>query len=219
LRLVLDWDGTVTVRDSLVQVIERFGDPALLHELGPRVGVDLTLHKEIALEFEQVRAPLEEVVAWVLQHVEVRPGLRELAERSPLVISAGFHELIEPVLEREGVKLEVLANRVDSGPTGWRVRFRDEAACASCGEACKRGGLAGEPYVYVGDGYSDRCAGLAAERVFARDGLAHFLSSQGVAFEPFEDLSDIAAALDEPSTREGASAEAPSRRTRAEREL
>ena len=218
MRLVLDWDGTVTVRDSLVQVIERFGDPALLHELGPRVGVDLTLHKEIALEFEQVRAPLEEVVAWVLQHVEVRPGLRELAERSPLVISAGFHELIEPVLEREGVKLEVLANRVDSGPTGWRVRFRDEAACASCGEACKRGGLAGEPYVYVGDGYSDRCAGLAAERVFARDGLAHFLSEQGVAFEPFEDLSDIAAALDEPST-EGASAEAPSRQTFAEREL
>ena len=219
MRLVLDWDGTVTVRDSLVQVIERFGDPALLHELGPRVGVDLTLHEEIALEFEQVRAPLEEVVAWVLEHVEVRPGLRELAERSPLVISAGFHELIEPVLEREGVKLEVLANRVDSGPTGWRVRFRDEAACASCGEACKRGGLAGEPYVYVGDGYSDRCAGLAAERVFARDGLAHFLSSQGVAFEPFEDLSDIAAALDEPSTREGASAETPSRQTRAEREL
>ena len=219
MRLVLDWDGTVTVRDSLVQVIERFGDPALLHELGPRVGVDLTLHKEIALEFEQVRAPLEEVVAWVLQHVEVRPGLRELAERSPLVISAGFHELIEPVLEREGVKLEVLANRVDSGPTGWRVRFRDEAACASCGEACKRGGLAGEPYVYVGDGYSDRCAGLAAERVFARDGLAHFLSSQGVTFEPFEDLSDIAAALDEPSTREGAFAETPSRQTRAEREL
>jgi len=219
LRLVLDWDGTVTVRDSLVQVIERFGDPALLHELGPRVGVDLTLHKEIALEFEQVRAPLEEVVAWVLQHVEVRPGLRELAERSPLVISAGFHELIEPVLEREGVKLEVLANRVDSGPTGWRVRFRDEAACASCGEACKRGGLAGGRYVYAGDGYSDRCAALAAERVFARDGLAHFLEGQGVAFEPFEDMSDIAAALDEPSTREGASAETPSRQTRAEREL
>ena len=33
MRLVLDWDGTVTVRDSLVQVIEQFGDPALLREL------------------------------------------------------------------------------------------------------------------------------------------------------------------------------------------
>jgi len=178
-----------------VQVLERFGDPALLRELEPRVGVDLTLHEEIALEFERVTAPLDEVVAWVLEHVQVRPGLRELAARSPLVISAGFHELIEPVLAREGVQLEVLANRVEARSEGWRVRYRDEAACATCGEPCKRGGLAGHPYVYVGDGYSDRCAALAAERVFARDGLARYLDELGIAYEPFEELRDVALAL------------------------
>ncbi|MDQ3162179.1 MAG: haloacid dehalogenase-like hydrolase [Actinomycetota bacterium] len=196
MRLVVDWDGTVTVRDSLVQVIERFGDPELLRALEPRVGVDLTLHEEIALEFEQVTAPLEEVVAWVLEHVEVRPGLSELAaQHAPVVISAGFCELIEPVLAREGVSLEVLANRVEARGEGWHVQFRDEAACASCGEACKRGGLAGDPYVYVGDGYSDRCAALAAERVFARDGLAGYLDEQGVRYEPFRDLLDVTEAL------------------------
>ena len=196
MRLVLDWDGTVTVRDSLVQVIEEFGDPALLRELEPRVGDDLTLHEEIALEFERVTASLADVVAWVLEHVEVRPGLRELAERhAPVVISAGFGELIEPVLAREGVDLEVLANRVEPGPDGWRVLFRDEAACATCGEPCKRGGLAGEPYIYTGDGYSDRCAALAAERIFARDGLARYLDREGVAYEPFEDFAQLGAAL------------------------
>ena len=102
----------------------------------------------------------------------MRPGLRELAALEPLVISAGFHELIEPVLGRERVELKVLANRVDARPDGWVVRFRDETACATCGEPCKRGSLAGEPYVYAGDGYSDRCAALAADRVFARDSLA-----------------------------------------------
>ena len=65
MRLFVDWDGTVTVRDSLVQVIHEFGDPALLAELEPRVGVDLTLHEEIALEFAAITAPLDEVVAWV----------------------------------------------------------------------------------------------------------------------------------------------------------
>jgi 2-hydroxy-3-keto-5-methylthiopentenyl-1-phosphate phosphatase len=196
LRLVVDWDGTVTVRDSLVQVIHEFGDPALLAELEPRVGVDLTLHEEIALEFEAITAPLGEVVAWVVDNVEVRGGLRELAERHrPLVISAGFHELIEPVLEREGVRLEVLANRVDARPDGWVVAFRDETACATCGEPCKRGSLAGERYVYVGDGYSDRCAALAADRVFARDSLAAHLDRLGVAYEPFGDLRDVASAL------------------------
>lgn len=191
MRLFVDWDGTVTVGDSLVQVIHEFGDPALLAELEPRVGVDLTLHEEIALEFQALTAPLEDVVDWVLEHVEVRPGLRELAELRPTVVSAGFHELIEPVLRREGVELDVLANRVEARPDGWRVRFRDEAVCATCGEPCKRGGLAGEPYAYAGDGYSDRCAAFAAERVFARDSLARHLGERGVAYEPFDDLRDV----------------------------
>jgi 2-hydroxy-3-keto-5-methylthiopentenyl-1-phosphate phosphatase len=195
LRLVVDWDGTVTVRDSLVQVIHEFGDPALLAELEPRVGVDLTLHEEIALEFLAIETPLDEVVAWVIEHVEVRPGLQELARLEPLVISAGFHELIEPVLAREGVELEVLANRVVPRPDGWVVQFRDETACTICGEPCKRGSLVGEPYAYAGDGYSDRCAALAAERVFARDSLARHLDGVGVPYEPFDDLHDVATLL------------------------
>jgi 2-hydroxy-3-keto-5-methylthiopentenyl-1-phosphate phosphatase len=177
-------------------VIHEFGDPALLLALEPRVGVDLTLHEEIALEFASITAPLDEVVGWVVEHVAVREGLAELAERfDPVVISAGFHELIEPVLRRERLELEVLANSVEARSDGWRVTFRDEAACATCGEPCKRGSVSGEPYVYVGDGYSDRCAALAAERIFARDGLARHLDAQGVAYEPFEDLNDVAAAL------------------------
>ena len=191
MRLYVDWDGTVTVQDSLVQVIHQFGDPALLAELEPRVGVDLTLHEEIALEFAAITAPLEEVVAWVLENVEVRPGLAALAELRPVVVSAGFHELIEPVLRREGIELEVLANNVEARPRGWRVHYRDEAACASCGEPCKRGGVAGAPYVYVGDGYSDRCAALAAERVFARDGLAAYLELHRFPYEPFRDLREV----------------------------
>lgn len=195
MRLFVDWDGTVTVEDSLVQVIHAFGDPSILAELEPRVGVDLTLHEEIAAEFAAVDAPLADVVDWVLANVEVRTGLAELAAHRPVIVSAGFHELIEPVLRREGIELEVLANRVEPSPDGWRVHFRDEAACSRCGEPCKRAGVAGPPYAYVGDGYSDRCAALAADRVFARDSLARHLDELGVAYEPFEDLLEVATLL------------------------
>lgn len=197
MRLFVDWDGTITVQDSLVQVIHEFGDPAILAELEPRVGVDLTLHEEIALEFEAVTSPLDEVVEWVLENVDVRPGLAELAELEPVIVSAGFQELIEPVLRREGIELEVLANRVEARSDGWRVGFRDGDACVSCGEPCKRAGVAGTPYAYVGDGYSDRCAAVAADRVFARDSLARHLDDVGVPYEPFDDLRDVAALLRE----------------------
>jgi 2-hydroxy-3-keto-5-methylthiopentenyl-1-phosphate phosphatase len=195
-RLVLDWDGTVTEVDSLHLVLERFGDPDVYRESERDLGRRLTLHEVIALEFASVTAPLDDVVEWLLGEVRVRAGFRELVEaHRPLVISAGFHELIEPVLAREEVEVELLANRLDPRPDGWRVRWRDEAACATCGEPCKRGAVGGGPYAYVGDGYSDRCVALGAERVFARDGLARYLSARERPFEPFETLHDVRAAL------------------------
>jgi 2-hydroxy-3-keto-5-methylthiopentenyl-1-phosphate phosphatase len=198
MKLVLDWDGTVTVEDGLQLVLREFGDARLLEELEPRVGVDLTLHGEIVLEFASVTAPLDEVVAWVSEHIHVRPGFRELAETyEPTILSSGFHELIEPVLEREGIAgLEVVANRLDPRSDGWRVVWRDEAQCTECGEPCKRGALSGDHVVYVGDGYSDRCAALSARRVFARDGLAAYLDRRGFVYERFDDLRDVARALE-----------------------
>jgi len=52
-----------------------------------------------------------------------------------------------------------------------------------------------EEIVYVGDGYSDRCAAQAADRIFARDGLARYLDERGVRYEAFGDLHDVARSL------------------------
>jgi len=199
--IVLDWDGTVTETDGLHLVLLAFGDVAVYEAAERRIGADLTLHEVIDLEFRTVRAPLAEVVAWVREHVRVRPGFAEFARAfRPLIVSSGFHELIHPVLEREGVELEVVANRLDPRPNGWRAVFRDAAACHVCGESCKRADVSSlRGFVYVGDGVSDHCVALAASRVFARDGLARFLAGHGVAFEPFRDFVALSRLLDPPA--------------------
>ena len=199
MQLVLDWDGTVTERDTLDLVLSAFGD----REIYERAEVELdagrmTLNDVIATEFETVTAPLDEVVAHVLEHARVRPGFAELARaRRPLVVSSGFHELIEPVLEREGVldAVELRANRVDARPDGWRVHFRVAESCEVCGEPCKRADLPAGEVVYAGDGHSDYCASLAAARVFATGGLARWLESRGVAFAPLTDFYKLAGEL------------------------
>src|SRR2546426_1140688 len=78
------------------------------------------------------------------------------------------------------------ANRVDPRPDGWRVEWRYPDECDACGESCKRALLPPGEVVYVGDGYSDRCAALAADRVFATAGLARYLAERGTSFEPFD---------------------------------
>ena len=195
--LVLDWDGTVTERDTLHMAIERFGDLTVFLALEEELGRRLTLDEVIAAEMATIRAPLPEVVAWLVEHVRVRRGLREVvAEHDPLVVSAGFHELIAPILEREGIAARVAANHVTADPAGWRASFPPGPVCDVCGERCKRAAVAGlGPFAYAGDGVSDRCVSLAAERRFARAGLARWLDEQNVAYEPFGDLLDVRDAL------------------------
>jgi 2-hydroxy-3-keto-5-methylthiopentenyl-1-phosphate phosphatase len=197
--VVLDWDGTVTEVDGLDLVLSEFGDPEIYARVEAELGSTLTLNEVIEAEFATVTAPLEEVVGWIRRRTRVRPGFRDFCARHrPLIVSSGFHELIEPILEREGVldAVEVRANRVDPRREGWRAVFRDGAVCGACAEPCKRADLPEGFVVFAGDGYSDRCAALAADRVFATSGLARYLSERGEPYEPFRDFVQLGAALD-----------------------
>jgi HAD superfamily phosphoserine phosphatase-like hydrolase len=213
--LVLDYDGTITVRDLLQPIAYEFGDPHVVAELDRALDSGrITLRDEIVGEYATVRAPLPDVLAWTFEHTRLRPGFRELLALArsrgwrTLVVSSGFHELIEPVLAREGIDIDVYANRIEPRVDGWVVDWRYGDRCRHCGEACKRAVVerhtAPASVVYVGDGYSDRCAAERADRVFAIRGLARYLERKGVAFEPFSDFFDVAEALaPTPASRTG----------------
>ncbi len=192
MQVALDWDGTCTVGDSLVAAVRIFGEADVLY-------AGYGSHGEaLAHEVGSLRASAAEISAWAVANVVVRPGLHELAERfRPVIVSSGLPQLILPVLAREGVELEVRSNDAEPRPDGWRIRFYDERPCPACGGKCKRAALpAGRPLVYVGDGYSDRCAARAADRVFARDVLARSFEDEGLPYEPFDTLHDVVAALE-----------------------
>ena len=201
MTLILDWDGTVTVDDTLILALREFGNwQVYLDAAAALARGEITLHEEIRRDAESIRTPIEEVVAWLVEHLELRPGFHELAEtHRPVIVSSNFRQLIEPILAREGIELEVRANDVEWEPRGWRATFRNGEVCGTCGEPCKRADVisadANGGVVYVGDGYSDRCAAQAADRIFARDGLARYLDEQRVAYMPFDDLHDVARSL------------------------
>jgi 2-hydroxy-3-keto-5-methylthiopentenyl-1-phosphate phosphatase len=196
-HLVVDWDGTATEQDTLHMLIERFGDLEVYRAAEEAIGRGMTLHDVIAREMRTIRATLPEAVEWLLGHVRLRPGFAELvATHDPLVVSAGFHELIEPVLEAHGLRVRLVANHIDARADRWAATFRSREACTLCGEPCKRDAVRRlDRFAFVGDGISDRCVALAAERVFARAGLARWLDRQGVAYEPFDDFYEVAARL------------------------
>jgi 2-hydroxy-3-keto-5-methylthiopentenyl-1-phosphate phosphatase len=199
MQVILDWDGTATVDDTLIVALREFGDwQVYLDAAAALKRGEITLHEEIRRDAESIKAPLEDVQAWLVENLELRPGFHELVERFPTtIVSSNFRQLIEPILGRERLELEVRANEVEWHPDGWRATFPTGEACGTCGEPCKRAAMpvANGTVVYVGDGYSDRCAAQLADRIFARAGLARYLDGQGVAYEPYEDLHQVAAAL------------------------
>ena len=205
--VVLDFDGTVTESDLLDRIALEFGDPVVYREVED--GLDegrMPLREVITREFEPVTTPLEDVIGWVLDEARIRPGFSDFVRGAQAdgwdvhIVSSGFEELIAPVLDREGVEVELHANRVDARPDGWRVDWRYPDDCDECGESCKRSLLPHGEVVYVGDGYSDRCAALAADLVFATSGLARYLAGRGVPFEQFDDFRTLVEKLpDRPS--------------------
>ena len=120
-------------------------DPAGINHTELDAGLDdgtLTHREVMEREFAELTAPLDAVVAFLLDRARVRPGFAEFVSRfDPLILSSSFHETIEPVLAREGVTARVRANRVDPQPGGWRIRWVSDSDCAACGEPCKRGSL------------------------------------------------------------------------------
>ena len=201
-QVVVDWDGTVTERDTLMLTLRHFVSATVLEPLEAELDAGLEAgtitHREVMeREFAMLTVPLDDVVAFLVEHARVRPGFAAFVERfDPLILSSSFHETIGPVLAREGVTARVRANHVDATHDGWRIRWVSDSECDVCGEPCKRGSLPKGAFVYVGDGYSDRCAALAAEHVFARDTLAQYLDDVNVPYRPFTDFHALTAALD-----------------------
>jgi 2,3-diketo-5-methylthio-1-phosphopentane phosphatase len=204
--IVVDFDGTITERDTLVDIVQEQA-PDVFRQVEEDLDAGrITLRECIRREFEAVRGVHGEIVKRAVERARVRPGFAELvrsAEESGhrvVVVSSGFETIIRPVLERAGVRdVDIVANEVAFGTEGSVVDFRHGRLCSVCDQECKRSVVDelrdGAPVVYIGDGYSDRCASLAADRVFARRELAAYLDEDGVAYEPFEDFVSVRAAL------------------------
>jgi 2-hydroxy-3-keto-5-methylthiopentenyl-1-phosphate phosphatase len=204
--IVVDFDGTITERDTQDDLLERYAPEAYAEaERGLSEG-RLTLRECMEMEFAPVRGDHDTIVAETVAAAKVRHGFAEFVEAMEaagnrlVVVSGGFESVIRPVLERVGAAhLPVIAHEFTITPDGTELDFRADSDCDVCGEECKRGVVEsmrdGMPVAYIGDGYSDRCAAIAADRRFARRFLAQDLDELGLAYTPFDDFHTVREAL------------------------
>jgi 2,3-diketo-5-methylthio-1-phosphopentane phosphatase len=202
----LDFDGTISTVDVGRHILARSAPPAWwdLHEQYDRgeIGSRECIARQWALA-EGDEAALRAIAA----EVPLDPGFERLVEvlrdggAEVTVVSDGFGFYVEDLCARFG--LDAYTNAVAFEPRGIRFPHEDlGCACAACG-VCKpapigRARARGKTTVLVGDGTSDRHAALVADVVFAKDELAEWCETAGVAFTRFDCLDDVRGAM-EPS--------------------
>jgi len=198
-QLLLDFDGTITLQDTVDAILERFADPSWREVerewTKGKIGSRECLARQVAL----IRATPEEINALV-DTIEIDPGFGAFMSvcselgYSVTIVSDGFQSNVARVLARANIQCASKASSlVYLGNRRWRLespfaqRFCDEgnSTCKCAVEA----GYAG-PTILVGDGRSDFCVAEKTDFVLGKGTLAKRCEEEGIAHAPIANLSD-----------------------------
>lgn len=200
----LDFDGTMTLVDSGVHLLERLTPDGAWVTVDELYGAGAIGSRECLSREWELLPHDEAVLRGVARDVELDPGVERLIAAlraggaEVTVVSDGFGFYAEEVCGRLGVP--VLTNAVDWSTGVLEFPNLDRCCpCSSCG-TCKQAPIKdarrrGRTTVFVGDGISDRKAALLTDVLFAKDRLAEWCEFSGVDHVPFDTLADVYEAL------------------------
>lgn len=198
-----DFDGTVTLEDTLVLLLDRFGRPRPDGSGWRTIEDDPELPeiRKLQAEMDLLFLPWPRALEYLRSVVQLRAGFREFHDRLhargiPLrLVSGGFVEIIEAFLPPADYPgLEVLANRLRITDGRWTVLPADSPRIRRACNHCKSWHLGTHPganLVYIGDGSTDFCPAGQVPVAFARDSLARHLAENGRAWHPYETFHEI----------------------------
>lgn len=211
-EMLIDFDGTITQKDVLDELIARYAVDESWRDVERQWQAGLIGSREcLSREFAVLRVKRKQIHEF-LDLIALDGGagrlFRILAENQvPVtIVSDGVEAFIVRLLARldQQVMPENLCVRANTiRYRGNRIELLTPHASPDCESAaahCKCHSAwgrrqTGRHSIYVGDGLSDLCPARKADFVFAKSRLAVELAQEGVPFYPYETLDDVAAAL------------------------
>jgi 2,3-diketo-5-methylthio-1-phosphopentane phosphatase len=204
----LDFDGTITRRDLLDELILRHSVDDSWKQIerqwqAGEIGSRQCLEGQFAL----VRINDEQLETF-LGEIELDPGLLpllELLDRFNVpraIVSDGVDRFIRHAMARHNIDIPIRSNAIER--MGLEMKLvcpHSSANCLSAAAHCKCTtmktlGKLPLKSIYVGDGRSDLCPSRQSDVVFAKNNLAKSLMIENRDFFPFTTLLDVKEALE-----------------------
>jgi 2-hydroxy-3-keto-5-methylthiopentenyl-1-phosphate phosphatase len=203
MRIFCDFDGTVAENDVGNLIFQTFADghwrEAVEEWLAGRIS-----SKECLIRECKASALTREALVELVDEQRLDPGFDEFVlfcrqHAIPLMIlSDGLDFYVERILTNFGLDdIPARANHLVFAENNAIVpEFPYErfscGRCANCkGHHLRAARTAGEWLVYIGDGYSDRCAAVEADLIFAKRDLRRYCREEGVPYVDFETFDDV----------------------------
>jgi 2-hydroxy-3-keto-5-methylthiopentenyl-1-phosphate phosphatase len=194
-----DFDGTITLHDTFVDLLKAFSPPGLAEELMSQMYAQtLTLREGVTRLLESIPADQTLNLIEFSKPHPIRSGFPEfldfLESRNVpcVVISGGIRLMVETVLADLKPRLAGL-HAVDLDATGeyFKVIPTHVGETELMAKVDVMANYDFDESIAIGDSITDFNMAMAADLVFARDRLAKYLDEQGKAYVAWNDFFDI----------------------------
>lgn len=202
---VIDFDGTLSVRDTVDTMLQRFAGPeweAVEQEwLDGRISAVQCMQKQVRM-VNADHVTLEGFFHGIQLDASFLPFYKHVSQFSKVaIVSDGLDHAIRVAVKSAALpELPVYANRLHFVPDGLDISFPHlNANCSAGNGVCKCAVAhdlareAGGPVVLIGDGKSDACLAKEADVVFAKGSLIKYCEQEGVSHHRFQTFADVLA--------------------------
>lgn len=206
IRILCDFDGTVTEHDNIIALMKEFAPPAAFEPLKKGVlDQSLSIQSGVGQMFRLLPSDRkQDYIDFLEQRAVIRPGFKTLlafAKSNGIdfaIVSGGIDFFVQPILQELLTDEAIYCNGSDFSGETIRIEWPHtcDAACNNqCG--CCKTSIArklkqdGDIIVAIGDSVTDFELAKQADHVYARDYLITLCKQHGIAYTPFETFYDI----------------------------
>lgn len=201
-RVFVDFDGTITKVDVGNAFFRKFGnEEESLKAVEKWKSGELSGGGLLLQEAEYVHATKADAVEFS-RGCEMDPSFKDFvsfcrdAKIEMTILSDGLDFYIEEILKLNGISgIPFYSNRAqfDSGKIAIELPYESDCTkCANCkGYQILRRSGPDDVIVYIGNGFSDRCAVQYADIVFAKDDLLKYCEENNITYFPFKSFEDV----------------------------
>lgn len=200
---VIDFDGTLSVRDTVDAMLEKFAPPEWEEVEQEWLDGHITAVQCMQKQLRMVRTDnvkLESFFRGIQLDASFLPFYKHVSQFSKVaIVSDGLDHAIKVAMKNAAFpELPIYANKLHFVPDGIDISWPHLNASCDAGNGVCKCAVAqnlstdvGGPVVLVGDGKSDACLAKSADVVFAKGSLIKYCEKEGIAYHRFQTFADV----------------------------